>query len=268
MKKILYLLLALALCACGTKSPRSLDESVKLLITSIEDSTLTFEDYQPVFEEILDSIEDAVLHHPDADLRFFARQLPADMLQEICLSEPEYKWDSILNLYGERMEDILSAWYVQQLVDSSDNTPFFIMSYAAPYDIHGNETRVSFTFSENTNPESKPILFITLPRDAYEDNPMVIFLGEKPDTDYCLQNGNLDIYGNKEDGMSLCLFGDFLNDMLANDEMQVMYMNDKVKNYPSLKDAPYDECLVQIAVDLKQFQQQYRAAHKWMEDYQ
>ena len=28
------------------------------------------------------------------------------------------------------------------------------------------------------------------------------------------------------------------------------------------------ENLVQIPVDLKQFQQQYRAAHKWMEDYQ
>ena len=68
--------------------------------------------------------------------------------------------------------------------------------------------------------------------------------------------------------MSLCLFGNFLDDMLANDEMQVMYMNDNVKNYSDIKDAPYDECLVQIAVDLKQFQQQYRAARKWMEDYQ
>lgn len=78
----------------------------------------------------------------------------------------------------------------------------------------------------------------------------------------------MDIYGNKEEGMSLGLFGDFLKDMLSYDEIRVIYMNENVKNYPDIKDAPYDECLVQVAVDLKQFQQQYCTAHKWMEDYQ
>lgn len=77
----------------------------------------------------------------------------------------------------------------------------------------------------------------------------------------------MDIFGNKEDGMSLGFFGDFLNDMLNHNEIRVIYMNEKVKNYPDISQAPYDECLVQVAVDLKKFQEQYRAAHKWMEDY-
>lgn len=270
MRKIFYLLLALTLCACGIKTqepPRSLDETVNLLIESIADTTLSFEEYQPVFEEILDSIEDVVLNHPDADYRFFARQLPADMLEHICMSEPKYKWDSILNLYAQRQQDILSTWYVQQLVDSTDNAPFIILSYAAPYDVSGNNTRVSFTFSENTNPESKPVLFITLPRDAYEDEPLVMFMGDQPDKDYCHKDGNMDLYGNKEEGLSLGLYGDFLNDMLSYDQIHVIYMNENVKNYPNIKDAPYDECLTQVAVNLKQFQKQYKAAHKWKEDY-
>lgn len=264
-------LFALTLCACGNKTKethRPLGETVNLLIASIADSTLSFEEYQPVFEEILDSIEDVVLNHNDADLRFFARQLPADMLREICTSEPEHKRDSILNLYNQRQEDILSTWYVQQLVDTIDHAPFIVLSYAAPYDTNGNETRVSFTFSENTNPENVHILFITLPREAYEDNPLVMFMGNKPPVDYCPKDENMDIYGNKEEGMSLGLFGDFLKDMLSYDEIRVIYMNENVKNYPDIKDAPYDECLVQVAVDLKQFQQQYCTAHKWMEDYQ
>lgn len=270
MRKIFYLLLALTLCACGIKTqepPRSLDETVNLLIESIADSTLSFEEYQSVFEEILDSIEDVVLNHPDADYRFFARQLPADMLEHICMSEPKYKWDSILNLYAQRQQDILSTWYVQQLVDSTDNAPFIILSYAAPLDVSGNNTRVSFTFSENTNPESKPVLFITLPRDAYEDEPLVMFMGDQPDKDYCHKDGNMDLYGSKEEGLSLGLYGDFLNDMLSYDQIRVIYMNENVKNYPNIKDAPYDECLTQVAVDLTQFQKQYQAAHKWMEDY-
>jgi len=270
MRKIFYILLALTLCACGTKSKesqRSLDETVNLLIESIGDSTLSFEEYQPVFEEILDSIEDVVLNHPDAELRFFARQLPTEMLREICMSEPENKRERVWNLYEQRQIDILSTWYVQQLVDSTDNAPFIILSYAAPYDAYRNNTRVSFTFSENNNPNSKPVLIISLPRDAYWDDPLVLFTGDNQETEYCHKDGNMDIFGNKEDGMSLGFFGDFLNDMLNHNEIRVIYMNEKVKNYPDISQAPYDECLVQVAVDLKKFQEQYRAAHKWMEDY-
>ncbi len=74
MKRKIYLSLfasALMLCACGNKSkesPKPLDETVNLLVESIADSTRSFEEYQPVFEEILDSIEDVVLNHPDAEL--------------------------------------------------------------------------------------------------------------------------------------------------------------------------------------------------------
>ena len=73
MKRLLpILIIVFAFCACGTKAeetPRLLDETVNLLVESIADSTLSFAEYQPVFDEILDSIEDVVLNHPDAELR-------------------------------------------------------------------------------------------------------------------------------------------------------------------------------------------------------
>ena len=103
MKKIFYLLLALTLCACGTKpieSPRALDESIDLLVSNIGDSALSFEEYQLIFEEILDSLQDVVLTNPNAELRFAARKTPSIMLSYICNSVSENKSDSILNLYN------------------------------------------------------------------------------------------------------------------------------------------------------------------------
>ena len=270
MKKFFYLLLALALCACGTKSEENqmnLKEDLEQLVQCIMDSSMHFEDYQPLFDEVLDSIEADVLHNPDAGTRFAARKTPNNLLLMIRTSESVEKRDSISQLYDQRNRDILYTWYVQQLIDSTDNSPFTLLSYAAPYDTNGNETHVSFTFSENTKTESKPVLFITLPRDAYEDEPLVMFMGDKPDKDYCHKDGNMDLYGSKEEGLSLGLYGDFLNDMLSYNQIRVIYMNENVKNYPNIKDAPYDECLTQVAVDLTQFQKQYQAAHKWMEDY-
>lgn len=276
MKKILYILLALTFCACGTKNkatetPRPLDETVNLLIESIADSTLCFEEYQPVFEEILDSIEEVVLHHPDAELRFYARQLPADMLREICLSEPEYKWDSIMNLYNQHRRDILYTWYVQQLVDSTDNAPFVILSYAAPYDINGNETRVSFTFSENNYPESEPVMIVVLP--VVTDNPLILFSewdenGKEYSSDsYVLANNNIQIFNDSTHTHILMSGDNFLRDMLEYEQMNVCYIRADAPDYKTVENDIYKQYVTAIPVDLNQFQKQYRNANKWMEDY-
>ena len=77
------LLIVLSFYACGNKSaehPRALDESIDLLVSNISDSTLSYEEYQPIFEEILDSLQDVVLANPDAELRFAARKVPTIML--------------------------------------------------------------------------------------------------------------------------------------------------------------------------------------------
>lgn len=271
-KRIFYLLLALTLCACGTKqteSSRPLDETVNLLIESIADTTLSFEEYQPVFEEILDSIEDVVLNHPDAELRFFARQLPADMLREICISEPEYKWDSIMNLYNKRRRDILYTWYVQQLVDSADNAPFILLSYAAPYDTNGNDTRVSFTFSENSSPESEPVMIIVLPVET--ENPLILFSewdenGKEYSSDsYVLTNNNIMVSSNSGH-THIMLMGQFLNEMLEYQQINVCYLREDAPDYKTVENDIYKRYVTAIPVDLYRFQEQYRAAHKWMED--
>ena len=263
MKPIISFALAAVLTipfvSCGKSSdaettdeaPRSLAETANLLQTSIEDPALSFEEYQPIFEEVLDSLEEIVLHHPDADLRFFARRLPANILGAIGMSEPPRKRDSIWSLYEQRCRDILFTWYVQQQVDSTENAPFIIISYAAPYDIDGYDTRLSFTFSENHNPQSGPVLLMVLPADAYEDNPVVMFTGGKPAATYSNKDGNLTLFGSKEEGLALSLFDDFLKDMLSHDEIRVFYKNN-------------EEHAVQVVVELDQFQKQYQLAHNWM----
>ena len=274
MKRNFYLLLALTLCACGTKSketPRPLDETVNLLIESIADTTLSFEEYQPVFEEILDSIEDVVLNHPDADYRFFARQLPADMLREICISEPEYTWDSIMNMYNKRRRDILYTWYVQQLVDSTDNAPFIILSYAAPYDTNGNDTRASFTFSENNNSESEPVMIIVLPVAA--ENPLILFSewdenGKEYSSDsYVLANNNIEVFHDSGSTHILMSGDSFLRDMLEYQQINVCYLREDAPNHITIDNDIYKRYVTAVPVDLYKFQEQYRAAHKWMEEY-
>lgn len=275
MKRLLPIFIIIfTFCTCGPKSqdsPRPLDETVNLLVESIADSTLSFEEYQPVFEEILDSIEDVVLNHPDAELRFFARQLPADMLREICMSEPEQKHDSILNLYNQRRRDILYTWYVQQLVDSTNNAPFIILSYAAPYDTNGNATRVSFTFSENNNPQSEPVMIVVLP--VKTENPLILFSEwdenekEYSSDSYVLANNNIMVYADSCQ-THIMLMGKFLNDMLDYQQMNVCYVNEDTPNYKTVENDLYKRYVTAIPVDLYKFQEQYRSAHKWMQNYQ
>lgn len=263
-KLILILLIALSFYACGNKSGnnvRTLDESFTLLKEYIEDSTMSFDEYQPIFEEILDSLQDAVLHNPDANERFTSRTLPAYMLTHICNSEPENKRDSILNLYNLRRRDILYTWYAQQMIDSTDNKPYIIISYAAPYDVDGNDTRVSFTFSENCNKESEPVMIVVLPVKA--ENPLILFSEwdedgiEHSSNSYILANNNIMVYADTCQ-THIMLMGDFLNDMLEYEQMNVCYIREDTP------EGSYKQNITAIPVELYQFQRQYKVAHQWM----
>ncbi|MBR1929388.1 MAG: hypothetical protein IJ834_06650 [Paludibacteraceae bacterium] len=113
MKRLIYIFsiaLVLSFYACGNKpdnNVRTLDDSFVLMKEYIEDPASSFEEYQPIFEEILDSLQDVVLTNPDAELRFAARKAPTIMLSYICNSVSKNKSDSILNLYNQRRRDIL-----------------------------------------------------------------------------------------------------------------------------------------------------------------
>ena len=273
MKRLTYIFsiaLALSFYACGNKpdnNAKTLDEAFVLLKEYIEDSTIPFEEYQPLFDEILDSLQDTVLNNPDANSRFIARTLPTYMLTHICNSEPENKGDSILNLYNQRRRDILYTWYVQQMIDSTDNKPFIIMSYAAPYDTEGNDTRVSFTFSENCYPESEPVMIIVLPVKA--ENPLILFSEwdengkEYSSNSYVLANNNIMVYADTSQ-THIMLMGDFLNDMLEYEQMNVCYLRENAPEYKTVENDIYKQYVTAIPVDLYQFQRQYQVAHQWM----
>jgi hypothetical protein len=248
-----------------------MNESFVLQKEHIVDPALSFEEYQPIFEEILDSLQDVVLNNPDAELRFAARKAPAIMLSYICNSVSKNKSDSILNLYNQRRRDILYTWYVQQLIDSTDNTPFIILSYAAPYDTNGNNTRVSFTFSENCNPESEPVMIVVLP--VKTENPLILFSewdenGKEYSSDsYVLANNNIMVYADSCQ-THIMLMGQFLNDLLEYQQMNVCYIREDAPDYKTVENDIYKQYVTAIPVDLYKFQEQYRAAHKWMEDNQ
>lgn len=277
MKRLIYIFsiaLVLSFYACGNKSaeyPRALDESIDLLVSNIGDSALSFEEYQPIFEEVLDSLQDVVLNNPNAELRFTARKAPAIMLSYICNSVSKNKSDSILNLYNQRRRDILYTWYVQQLIDSTDNTPFIILSYAAPYDMNGNDTRISFTFSENNNPGSDPVMIVVLPVET--KNPLILFSEwdeegkEYSSESYVLANRNIMVYTDSCQ-THIILTGKFVNDMLEYQQMNVCYVRDDAPDYKTIENDIYKQYVIAIPVDLYKFQEQYRAAHKWMEENQ
>lgn len=275
MKKLLFIFsIALIVCACGTKSnesPRALDESINLLSESIDDPSIPFEEYQPVFDEILDSLQYDVLNDPDADWRFVARQLPANILGKICMSEPEQKRDSIWDLYIQRWKDILYTWYVQELIDSTDNSPFFIMSYAAPYDTDGKDTRVGFTFSETSTPQNEPIMIIGVPVKA--EDPLILFSewdeygNEISSNTYTRQNNNVMVLADSCQ-THIMLTGSFLYDMLMYPRMSICYLREDAPEYMTAEKDIYKLYVTEVPVDLHQFQLQYRAAYQWMEDYQ
>ena len=192
------------------------------------------------------------------------------MLEHICMSEPESKRDSILSLYDQRRRDILYTWYVQQLVDSTDNSPFIILSYAAPCDMDGNPICTSFTFSENCNQESESVMIVVIP--VATENPLILFSEwdengkEYSSESYVLANNNIMVYADSFQ-TQIMLMGKFLNDMLDYQQMNVCYIRDDAPDYKTFENDIFKQYVTAIPVDLHKFHQQYQTAHKWMEDY-
>lgn len=268
MKRYFYLLLAFSLCSCGPqKSAKtaSLSEQIEDLYSMIEEPSISFCDYEPTIVSIFDSLENIVLYHPDANERFYARQLPHLILEHIFMVEHDGKGDSIWDVYNQRREDILYTWYVQQLIDSTDNSPYVIMSYAAPFDEDRNATRVGFTFSENNNPDNEPVMIITLP--DVTDYVIILFsLWDETHitkyTEYYSNRGDMTLASDST-GTSILLFGKFLQDMLKYQQMKICYYNPHI-NKEECRFEPGIIGYARVPIDLYQFQQQYQLAHQWL----
>ena len=268
MKKILYLVLALSLCACvhKPKSAMTFEEKLIQLHQYIEDSTLSFADYEPLFVDILDTLEFIVNNSEDADERFIARQLPTKILASICLHNSKSTCDSIWHMYDQRREEILTTWYVQQLIDSTDNTPFIIMSYAAPFDDEHNETHVGFSFLENSKPDVEPVMIITLPDST--DDPIILF-SLWDDThitkykEYYARRCDMKAIADNN-GTYIFAAGDILKDMLWYQEIKVCYFHSNYDKNLSMDENRKRARTIRIPFDLHQFQVQYEAAHQWL----
>lgn len=214
--------------------------------------------------EMLDSLDLIARTSPDAKLRSEARMTAIELLNfndnQECLDSNQL-----------RCLEIFATWYVQQIIDSTTNEPFIIMSYSTVWDSQGRAAHAGITFSQA--PNNTPILAITLPANAYvtEDaSPLIYF--EKNITDeqtyesslYNIDNKNLLVFGDNEAGNIIMLSNNFLEDMLNYRDMRILYMNNNAPKYDKLSDANPDECLTQIVVELGGFHQQYREAYKWL----
>ena len=269
-KMLLFITIGITFCACGPKAkmqPVTLHEKFEQLDQSIKDSTLSFEMYEPLVVEVLDSLENIVCNNPDAEKRFFARRLPIKLFTVITNTEPEYKRESIWARYHSRRNKILSMWYVQQLIDSVSNNPFIVISYAAPYDSNGNDTRVGFTFCESSNPEVEPIMLITLP--VVTDDPAIFFCKwDENDIEYHSDlyvgaNQNIEVFVDSI-RTTILMSGHFLQDMLSYEQIDVCYFNDKTHQYNNVENVPLEDRVTKIPVCLHFFQEQYQSAHQWM----
>ena len=270
MKHLLAIpLVTLLLAACCSpqkeSAPVTVYGQIENLYSLADDTSSTFKDYEPLFLSILDSLEDIVLHHPNADERFLARQMPHIILEFIDHAEPDNRGDSIWNVYNQRREDILYTWYVQQLIDSIDNSPYVIMSYAAPFDEDRNVTHIGFTFSENNNPNVEPVMIITLP-DITDEVIILFSLWDENNitryTEYYSNRGDMTIASDST-GTSILLFGKFLQDMLKYEEMKICYPNEHV-NTEECRFEPLIQGMSRIPIDLHQFQKQYYSVHQWL----
>ena len=217
--------------------------------------------------EMLDSLDLIARTSPDAKLRYEARMTAIELLN---LDENQESLDS----NQLRCLEIFATWYVQQQIDSTTNEPFIIMSYSTAWDSQGRATHSGLTFSQALR--NAPVLAITLPANAYvtkDTSPLIYF--EKNITEdqtyesslYSIDEKNLLLFGDNEEGNLIMLSNNFLEDMLNYGAMRILYMNTNVKNYEKLSDADLDECLTQIVVELGSFHQQYREAYKWLKTY-
>ena len=255
----------LVACGGGHNNTENMADKVESLVQCARDSTKVFEDYEALFVEVLDSLEDIVNNHPNADYRFLARKLVVPISEVVYSAQPQEKRDSIFNLYNSRCNVINTTWYVQQLLDTTTNSPFVIMSYAAPYDEDMNDTRVSFTFSESNEPIAEPCMIIhshdvgTYPVVLFSlwTNDMTHIVTYKADKDMTAITDST--------GVSLLLFGDFLQDMLKYEEMKVCYWC-RSPFYPRTH-KPSISSTIRIPVDIHQFQKQYESVHKWLIEY-
>lgn len=214
--------------------------------------------------EILDSLDLIVRTSPDAKLRYDARMTAIELLN---LDENQESLDS----NQLRCLEIFATWYVQQQIDSTTNEPFIIMSYSTVWDSRGRAAHAGLSFSQAL--ENNPILAITLPANSYvteEASPLIYFEGNLTDEQtyesslYSIDEKNLLLFGDNEEGNLIMLSNNFLEDMLNYKSMHILYMNTNVKKYEKLSDANPDECLTQIVVELGGFHQQYHEAYKWL----
>lgn len=243
---LLILVCCLMFCSCGNKQQG--EQAPKKDASS----------------EMLDSLDLIVRTSPDAQLRYDARMTAIELLN---LDENQESLDS----NQLRCLEIFATWYVQQLIDSTTNEPFIIMSYSTAWDSHGRAAHAGLTFSQAL--KNAPVLAITLPTNAYvtkETSPLIYFEenieDDKPyeSSWYNIDEKNLLLFGNNEDGNIVMLSNNFHEDMLNYKTMRIMYINTNIKKYDKLSDSAPDECLTQIVVELRCFHQQYREAYKWL----
>jgi len=273
LKRIVIILCVVGLVSCGSKTTTPQEDvwdMLRLLEETTQEQDAKFSDYENLFASILDSLQYKVLNSPDADERYNARAVAHNMLPSVCIANGEEQTKVICSKYNEQNELIKHSWYVQLLTDSTDNSHFILMSFAKPYDEHGNITRMGLSFIENNVQD--PLLIINIPKNILDNNPLVLFSKwdenneEHSSCAYCRANQNVEIIGEPgEDGHCVMLSGKFLDDMLSYDVMYFCYLDGDLVTNPGKEKITKGDGVGMISIELSYFQKQHLDASKWLQ---
>lgn len=268
MKKYIIFVLAMTLLgSCNRKQEKiqTFDEMVNAVTTIVDDTTVSIDQLDNVLPMLLDSLEEGVNSSPEANDRYEIRLFASILVDRIKQVRTSTEYLSFITKYNEQLQKIIYSWYVQQTDTLEDK--FYMLSHAAPIDMHDQIIRCGFVFAESKKAE--PTMIITLPNDAINRAPSVLFVSQidgqtiYSDT-YVEYNNNLKVFADNQ--LVILLDGeDFMRDILSYQKICVAYYIPKISETNNPEQNSQDkECMNSIVVSLSEFQKSYQQCHQWL----
>ena len=264
MKHLLYILLAmLSLVACtkpvATEQQTIPADSMMLhILRAVIDTNISCLDYQGEFMMFMDTMKTQVESYPDEDIRIGAKSFAMELFGLFFYGgfttpeEDRFFTDSLILPLAE----IQHTWYIPPYVLSKEIADYYREPVLTQTIVHtyNDENHVIY-MDLYFFPNSKEIMFITLPKEAAY-LASVMFHGESMDAmdstaTYNLQNAFNLGEENEYDGQQIIYADDFIEAMLSHEGMYIAYIGDEEAD--DIKDRWHDAHL-----DLAPFHRQYQ----------
>lgn len=264
MKHFLYILLVmLSLIACSKpiatdQQTIPADSMMLHILRAVIDTNISCLDYQGEFMMFMDTMKTQVESYQDEDIRIGAKSFAMELFGLFFYGgfttpeEDRFFTDSLILPLAE----IQHTWYIPPYVLSKEIADYYREPVLTQTIVHtyNDENHVIY-MDLYFFPNSKEIMFITLPKEAAY-LASVMFHGESMDAmdstaTYNLQNAFNLGEENEYDGQQIIYADDFIEAMLSHEGMYIAYIGDEEAD--DIKDRWHDAHL-----DLAPFHRQYQ----------